>query len=61
MSGCCEQALKKATKDEIRTMMVKVVEPMRKCEEQELLITSMEKEVKDVEDGCRFFNSTCLM
>ena len=48
MFGCCEQALKKATKDEVRTMTVKVVELMHKCEEQKVLITSMEKEVKDI-------------
>jgi len=46
--GCCEQALKKATKDEVRTMTVKVVQLMRKCEEHEILITSIEKEVKSI-------------
>jgi len=44
----CGIRKKKATKDKVCTMMVKVVELMRKCEEQEVLITSMEKEVKDI-------------
>jgi len=44
----CGIRKKKPTKDEVRAMTVKVVEMMRKSEEQEVLITSMEKEVKDI-------------
>ncbi|KAK8467101.1 hypothetical protein PHAVU_008G251750 [Phaseolus vulgaris] len=39
---------KKATKDEVRAMTVKVVELMRKSEENEVLIMSMEKEINDI-------------
>jgi len=44
----CGIKKKKPTKDEVRTMRVKVVELIRKCEEHEILITRMEKEVKDI-------------
>ena len=44
----CRITKKKPTKDEVRAMRVKVLQLMRKFEEQELLITSMEKEVNDI-------------
>ncbi|XP_068475091.1 uncharacterized protein [Phaseolus vulgaris] len=44
----CGITKKKPTKDEVRAMRVKVLQLMRKSEEQELLITSMEKEVNDI-------------
>ncbi|KAK8470028.1 hypothetical protein PHAVU_004G040500, partial [Phaseolus vulgaris] len=44
----CRITKKKPTKDEVRAMRVKVLQLMRKSEEQELLITSMEKEVNDI-------------
>lgn len=44
----CGIRKKKATKDEVRAMTVKVVELMRKSEENEVLIMSMEKEINDI-------------
>ncbi|KAK8468607.1 hypothetical protein PHAVU_006G066711 [Phaseolus vulgaris] len=44
----CRITKKKPTKDEVRVMRVKVLQLMRKSEEQELLMTSMEKEVNDI-------------
>ncbi|XP_068504404.1 uncharacterized protein [Phaseolus vulgaris] len=44
----CRITKKKPTKDEVRAMRVKVLQLMRKSEEQELLITSMEKELNDI-------------
>ena len=40
----------KVRKDEVRTMTVKVVELMHICKEHKVLITTMEKEVKDILD-----------
>ena len=55
----CRITKKKPTKDEVRAMRVKVLELMRKSEEQEVLITSMEKEVNDIVELIARRNCLC--